>query len=110
MGDEFQSEITVDSANDGALCGTLNFKAGASAEFHNGKDGQIDDAAGEDTLMHDIFPLSRLDLPACCDFAVPCNVQYWAAGVSPRCLADRIKVSVVTADRIKVSVVTSARE
>jgi hypothetical protein len=51
MDDEIPSEITVDGAEDGTLRDTFNFEAGASAEFHKGKDNQIDDAAGENALM-----------------------------------------------------------
>ena len=49
----------------GGLCAALDFEAGTSTELHEREDGQIRDATGENTLLHDNFPLAKSDLSVC---------------------------------------------
>jgi hypothetical protein len=81
MGDKFPSDITFYGTNYGGPCGALDFEAGTSTELHEREDGQVRNATGENTLLHDNFPLTKSDLSVCACF----TLGYWAilgAGVS----------------------------
>src|SRR6516225_95133 len=65
MRDKFPSDITFYGTNYVRSSTALDFEPGTSTELHEREDGQVRNATGESTLLHDNFPLAKLDLSVC---------------------------------------------
>jgi len=65
MRDKFPSDIAFYGTNYGRSCTALDFEPGTSTELHEREDGQVCNATRESTLLHDNFPLAKLDLSVC---------------------------------------------
>jgi hypothetical protein len=75
MRDKFPSDITFYGTNYGRSHTALDIESGTSTELHQREDGQVRNATGESTLLHDNFPLEKSDLSVCA-FTQPDIRQY----------------------------------